>query len=147
MPVEVTSTFVEALKNVAEVVAIALIGFMMLKAFITFILELTKSNREVYTQYTEQSLATSRTLETLATSIDTFRDYLVSTDNAHQMRQDRNMLVSQGRFDDIEYLLEGVLSESERERLMVVQQRRRDRDAEYARYLTGIRDDKTAERR
>ncbi len=125
---EISPAFVDALKNLAEVVALAIIGFLMLRLIVDFILKLINGTTQESTKNREVS-------QNLTIAINELTIYLQHTDSIQQARSDRNMLMSQDRFDDIEYLLEGVLPDDQKERFLVVQERRRQREVKYTQIL------------
>lgn len=129
--------FVEALKNLAEVVALAVVGYLMLRLIVGFIIELLKNS-------SNEAQRNRQVSEDLRIAILTLTNYLQRTDTAQQLRSDRNMLMNQDRFDDLEFILLGILPETERDRILVVQERRKQREINYARFLT--EQDEDAER-
>ena len=126
--------FVDALKNVAEVVALAIIGYLMLRLIVEFILKLISG--------TSTEAERSRTIsENLTVAINELTVYLQHSDRKTAARADRNMLMNVDRFDDLEYLIEGVLQGAEKERLLIVQERRKIRQSKYT--MLGLDDEPT----
>ena len=124
--------FVDALKNVAEVVALAIIGYLMLRLVVEFILKLINGT-------STEAERSRKVSENLTVAINELTVYLQHSDQKTAARADRNMLMNMDRFDDLEYLLEGVLQGPEKERVLVVQERRKIRQSKYT--IFGLTDD------
>jgi hypothetical protein len=129
------AVFVEALKNVAEVVALGVISYLALRVIANLILALLRGNNNSYKEVFEENERGRKISEQLSVAITKLTLFLQQSDNAQQARADRNMLMSMDRFDDIEYILMGIVPTESHDRFMVISERRRQRDSKYARFL------------
>lgn len=116
------------LKDIAPLVAIVLLFVWVLPRVLSWV-----SNVILFKD--KEVSRTRETLHDLASAINNLTQYLKTQDNGAQLRSDRNMIINLDRFDDLEYLIEGVLPESEKERLLVIQERRKQRELKYTRFL------------